>query len=196
MRLKKDFYRCDALTAAQELLGQVIVRRIDGTEIRVKIVETEAYLGAEDKACHAYKNKRTSRTETMFAAGGTAYIYLIYGMHSLFNVVVNDKNIPEAVLIRAVEPISGLDIIKNKRDIKSDRVKDLTNGPGKLSQALDIDREWDGYNLISGDELYLEAGDRKEHEIVSAKRVNIDYAEEDKDKLWRFYLKDNSFVSQ
>ncbi|MGM0501865.1 MAG: DNA-3-methyladenine glycosylase [Bacillota bacterium] len=198
MRLGAQFYQQDALTAAKKLLGQILVREVNNQKIKVKIVETEAYLGSKDKACHAYQNKRTSRTETMFKTGGCAYVYLIYGIYNLLNVVVNDLEVPEAVLIRAVEPVSGLDIIKENRGIKSDSIEDLTNGPGKLTQALAIDRQLDGYDLINGNQLYIvkEENNGEIDEIAASTRINIDYAEEYKDKPWRFYIKGNSFVSE
>ena len=194
MRLKKDFYRRDGLTVAKDLLGKILVRKINGQKIKAKIVETEAYIGPEDKACHAYDNKRTKRTKTMFAPGGVAYVYLIYGMYNCFNVVAN-KNKPEAVLIRAVEPLSHLSLIKKNRDIKSNKTIDLTNGPGKLAQALEIDCSLDGYDLITGEKLYIIDND-EELEIENDKRINIDYAEEYKDRPWRFYIAGNSFISK
>lgn len=194
MRLNEDFYRQDALTVAQELLGKFIVRETDGQRMKAKIVETEAYLGPEDKGCHAYQNKKTARTEVMFKQGGVAYVYLIYGLHNLFNVVVNDKK-PEAVLIRAVEPRQGLEMMKENRKIKSNKDLDLTNGPGKLTEALDIDRRFNDYDLISGDKLYLTSEQSNDFQILSSKRINIDYAEEYKDKPWRFYIKGSQFTS-
>ena len=195
MVLKEDFYRKDAITVARDLIGKNLVRKTENSKIVARIVETEAYMGPEDKASHAYGNKKTKRTETMFAEGGIAYIYLIYGMYYCFNVVTAKEDKPEAVLIRAVEPLSGLDIIKKNRDIKSKREEDLTNGPGKLCQALDIDKSYNGLNLIENDKIYIEEGEEKEVKVAKGKRINIDYAEEYKEKLWRFYLKENSFLS-
>ena len=195
MVLKEDFYRKDAITVARYLIGKNLVRKTENSKIVARIVETEAYMGPEDKASHAYGNKKTKRTETMFAEGGIAYIYLIYGMYYCFNVVTAKEDKPEAVLIRAVEPLSGLDIIKKNRDIKSKREEDLTNGPGKLCQALDIDKSYNGLNLIENDKIYIEEGEEKEVKVAKGKRINIDYAEEYKEKLWRFYLKENSFLS-
>ena len=195
MRLDKDFYRRDGLTVARELVGKILVREINGQQVQAKIVETEAYLGPEDKACHAYNNKRTERTETMFAAGGVAYIYRIYGIYNLLNVVANDEGVPEAALIRAVEPISGLDLIKEQRGIESNQRQDLTNGPGKLGEALAIEKSLDGYDLINGSNLYIIDSDEPV-EIENDKRINIDYAEEYKDRPWRFYIAGNSFISQ
>jgi DNA-3-methyladenine glycosylase len=195
VQLETNFYRRDALTVAKELLGKVIVRQLDRTQITARIVETEAYIGPEDKACHAYQNKKTKRTKPMFKPGGFTYVYLIYGMYYCFNIVTGEAEKPEAILIRAVEPISGLDVIKQNRDIKSNRLVDLTNGPGKLCQGLEIDKELNEIRLTDNDSLsVIEAGEQ-DYDIVSAPRINIDYAEEYKDKKWRFYLADSSFVS-
>ena len=195
MFLTEEFYRQDALTVARELVGNKLVRKIGDEKIVSKIVETEAYMGPEDKASHAYNNKRTKRTETMFAKGGITYIYLIYGMYHCFNVVTASKGKPEAVLIRAVEPLNGVEIMRANREIKSKKEEDLTNGPGKLCQALEIDRSLNGIKLIKDNELYIEDVVESNYESKKGKRINIDYAEEYKDKLWRFYLKGNSFLS-
>ena len=197
MRLSDDFYLQDALKSAQNLLGKVLVRKIGELELRVRIVETEAYCGIQDKASHAYNNKRSKRTEPMFNKGGIAYIYLIYGLYHLFNVVVGREGDPQAVLIRAVEPLNSFELIKENRKIKSDNLEALTNGPGKLTEALEIDKSFNAYNLVNGEEIYIEV-DQKDSgfEIAAAKRINIDYAEEYKDKNWRFYIKDNTFVSK
>ncbi|WP_027338607.1 DNA-3-methyladenine glycosylase [Halonatronum saccharophilum] len=195
MRLDSSFYKRDGLTLAKDLLGKLLVREVAGERIVTTIVETEAYLGPRDKACHAYDNKRTKRTEVMFWEGGRAYVYLIYGMYNCFNVVASKEGIPEAVLIRAAEPLQGLETIKKNRSIKSKKIEDLTNGPGKLCQALQIDRELNGYDMVSGDEIYILDSDEKV-EVVADKRINIDYAQEYKDKEWRFYIEGNSFVSR
>lgn len=194
--LKQDFYRQNAITVAKELIGKKLVRKIGDEIIETKIVETEAYMGPEDKASHAYDNKRSKRTETMFAEGRIAYIYLIYGMYYCLNVVTEREGKPEAVLIRAVEPLSGMKIIESNRDIKSKKREDLTNGPGKLCQALKIDKSLNGVNFTANKELYIEKEEENNFEIGKGKRVNIDYAEEYKDKLWRFYLKGSSFLSK
>ncbi|TDP80782.1 DNA-3-methyladenine glycosylase [Halanaerobium saccharolyticum] len=196
MRLKQEFYQKDAVQAARDLLGKIIVRKYDGKTITVKIVETEAYCGAEDKASHAHNNKKTKRTAPMFKKGGHAYIYLIYGMYYCLNVVTAAENNPHAVLIRGVEPLKGLKYIKENRQIKSSRSKDLTNGPGKLSQALKIDKSFDGCNLVENNSLYLTDGGTEDFEIESSPRINIDYAEEYKDKKWRFFIKNNKYVSK
>ena len=194
-KMDRDFFKQDAVTLAKELLGKILIRKVDGKIIKSLITETEAYVGPEDKGSHAYNNKRTKRTETMFKEGGHAYIYLIYGMYNCLNVVCADKGKPEAVLIRAVEPLNEINFIKNNRNIKSKKIEALTNGPGKLCQALKIDTSIDGIDLLNNDELYIE-DNNFEKEFVSAKRINIDYAEEYVHKLWRFYIKDNKFVSK
>ena len=196
MKLDYDFYQNDAVTAAKDLLGKITVREINGQKIMTKIVDTEAYMGAEDKASHAYNNKKTKRTKTMFGKGGLAYIYLIYGMYHCFNVVTAVKDDPHAVLIRAVEPVEGLELIKKNRNIKSSNIEDLTNGPGKLSQVLKIDKSLDGCDLVKSNKLYLLDQENNDFKVEAAPRVNIDYAEEYKDKKWRFYIRGNKFISK
>jgi len=196
LKLDYDFYQNDAVTAAKDLLGKIIVREINGQKIMTKIVDTEAYMGAEDKASHAYNNKKTKRTKTMFGKGGLAYIYLIYGMYHCFNIVTAVKDDPHAVLIRAVEPVDGLELIKKNRNIKSSNIEDLTNDPGKLSQALKIDKSLDGCDLVKSNKLYLLDQENNDFKVEAAPRVNIDYAEEYKDKLWRFYIRGNKFISK
>lgn len=197
MKLGAEFYQQDAVSLAKNLIGKNLVRIIGSNKIVCKIVETEAYVGPEDKGCHAYNNKRTTRTEVMFKDGGIAYVYVIYGMHYCFNIVASLKDKPEAVFIRAVEPIEGLDTIKKNRHIKSPKNEELSNGPGKLAQALKIDKEFNGYNLVDGEELYVEADNSNTiYKVETSTRVNIDYAEEYKTKPWRFYIKGNSYVSR
>ncbi|HKL75777.1 MAG TPA: DNA-3-methyladenine glycosylase [Halanaerobiales bacterium] len=196
MILSENFFKEDAITVAKELIGKKLIRKIDNKIIETKIVETEAYMGPEDKASHAYGNKKTKRTVTMFKRGGIAYIYLIYGMYYCFNIVTANEGKPEAVLIRAVEPLSELEIIKSNRDIKSEKKEDLTNGPGKLCQALQINKKLNGINLTANEHLYIKEDEENNFEIGTGKRINIDYAEEYKDKLWRFYLKGSSFLSK
>ncbi|ERJ13595.1 DNA-3-methyladenine glycosylase [Haloplasma contractile] len=198
MRLKRDFYERNTLTVAKELLGKTLVVLVDNVPVKSKIVETEAYIGPHDKAAHTYNNRRTMRTETMVLTGGHAYVYQIYGMYFCLNVTTSLKEKPEAVLIRAVEPIEHIEILKKHRKIKIKRERDLTNGPGKLCQALKIDKRIDGVDFVTNDGYYIE--DEKSSleaiEIISAKRIGIDYAEEYKDKAWRFYIKDNVYVSK
>jgi len=198
MRLKKDFYMDNPRVVAKKLLGKELVRKVNGQLIVSRIVETEAYGGIEDKGSHAYGNKRTQRTEPMFHIGGTIYVYLIYGMYHLLNVVTGPVGDPNAVLIRAVEPVNGIDFIKGNRSIKSNKVYDLTNGPGKLTQGLAIDMDFNQKDLVSGDDLYIRESSKaiKGNEIVQSPRVNIDYAKEYKDKPWRYFIAENSYVSK
>ena len=157
------------------------------------IVEVEAYMGPEDDGAHSFGGRRTVRTEAMFAPGGTAYIFRIYGMHCCFNVVTAEAGQPQAVLIRALEPVVGLDRMQLRRGLEDPR--QLCNGPGKLCQALGITKDQYGLDLC-GEELYLEDyRDILPDEIALSPRINIDYAERYKDKLWRYYLRDNPCVS-
>ncbi|ACB84302.1 DNA-3-methyladenine glycosylase [Natranaerobius thermophilus] len=196
MKLDYEFFQRDAVSVAKDLIGKLLVRNLNGEELICRIVDTEAYCGPEDKGCHAYQNKRTNRTEVMYKSGGYVYVYLIYGLHYCFNVVVSKQDRPEAVFIRAGEPISGLKTMRDNRNIKSNKKTELTNGPGKLSQAMAIDKSLNGQDLVASKEIYLRhACDSQSYQIIPAKRVNIDYAEEYTDKLWRFYIRDNPFVS-
>lgn len=201
MILKKDFYIDSALNLAKSLLGKVLVREVDGKVLKAKIVETEAYIGAIDKASHAYNGKRTERTEVLYHQGGVAYVYLIYGIYNCFNVITNEVDIAEGVLIRALEPLNELDYISNKRfgkdysNLKKEQIKGLTNGPGKLCIAYSIDKNLNCKELYNKGEIYIE-DEEEEIEIVESKRIGIDYAEEAKDFLWRFYIKGNMYVSK
>ncbi|QNU68739.1 DNA-3-methyladenine glycosylase [Ruminiclostridium herbifermentans] len=198
--LSREFYNRDALLVAKELLGKVLVHELFGQKISAKIVETEAYMGIIDKAAHSYGGRRTQRVEVMYGGPGFSYVYFIYGMHYCFNVVTREEGTPQAVLIRAVEPIEGLEIIAKNRfgkeysQLSKSNLRNLTNGPGKLCQALAIDRSLNGEDLC-GKKLYVQEGESDKISIVSAKRVGIDYAEEAKDYPWRFYIKDNIYVS-
>jgi DNA-3-methyladenine glycosylase len=198
--LDREFYNRDSLIVAKELLGKVLVHEINGQRISAKIVETEAYMGVSDKAAHSYGGRRTPRVEVMYGRPGVSYVFFIYGMHNCFNIVTQEEGNPQAVLIRAVEPVEGLDLMAQNRfgkaynQLSKSQSKSLTNGPGKLCQALAIDRSLNGEDLCGG-RLYVREGETEELNIVSAKRIGIDYAEEAKDYLWRFYINDNKFVS-
>ena len=194
--LDKTFYLDDGLTVAKSLLGQVLVREVDGKIGRFKIVETEAYLGPEDKGAHSYGGKLTPRTKPIFEEGGITYVYLIYGMYNCLNIIANKKGIPHCVLIRAIEPLDeeSVAFCKANRMIKSKKVEDLTNGPGKLCKALDIDRSLNEISVTKKGAIYIEEGTLPSR-IICDKRINIDYAEEYKDKEWRFYIEGNKFVS-
>lgn len=198
--MDKKFYNENGITLAKNLLNKFLIREYDNKKIVTKIVETEAYMGTIDKAAHAYKNRKSTRTDPLYLSGGHIYVYLIYGMYNCLNLSANKENIPECVLIRAVEPISDFDEISYNRFLKpyseltNYQKKNLTNGPGKLCKGLNIDRSLSGKHIF-GSELYIEDNTDDDFEIVEDKRVNIDYAQEDKDKLWRFYIKNNKNVS-
>jgi DNA-3-methyladenine glycosylase len=192
--LPRSFYDRDTIEVARDLLGKVLVREIDGSRLSVKIVETEAYVGPHDKACHA-RNGMTARNRVMFGEPGHAYVYFIYGMYYCLNLVTEKAGYPAAVLIRAGEPLEGEDTMRALRT-KARKIKDLTSGPGKLCQAMSIDRELNGADVCRKGPLYLETGMGDSHEIASCKRIGVEYAGEYKDKPWRFLLKDNPFISK
>ena len=195
-KLPREFYtRTNVLTVTRELLGKLlVVPARDGTRVSGIIVEAESYRGPEDRASHAYGGRRTSRTETMYQIGGTAYVYFVYGMYHQFNVVTNVANVPHAVLIRAVEAVEGLEVMRSRRHGQPDH--NLTNGPGKLSIALGIDRQLDGADLL-GNEVWIEEGEKiSARRIASGRRIGIDYAEEWVDKPWRFWIKGNTNLSR
>jgi DNA-3-methyladenine glycosylase len=199
-RLNREFYDRDSLIVAQELLGKILVREINGQKISVRIVETEAYMGITDRAAHSFGGRRTARVEVMYGGPGFSYVFLVYGMYYCFNIVTREEGNPQAVLIRAVEPIGGLDLIAQNRFKKpyhllsKSQIKNLTNGPGKLCGALLIDKSLNGEDLC-GNTLYVEEGEHEKFHIVTSKRIGIDYAEEARDYLWRFYIADNQYVS-
>lgn len=194
MKLKRDFYNRDALTVSEEILGKTLVHITEEGITKGKIVEVEAYMGPQDKAAHSYGNLYSERTKIQYGEGGFAYVYLIYGMYICMNIVTNKESIPEVILIRALEPLEGIELMKKRR--KTDNIKMLCNGPGKLSQAMGITKENYGDDLCGGS-LYLEDGIViPKKQILKSKRINIDYAEEAKDYLWRFTIKDNPYVSK
>lgn len=198
-KLSRDFYSRDTETVAKELLGKILVHEINGYTLAGKIVETEAYLGVIDKAAHSYGGRKTPRVEVMYGKAGLSYVFIIYGMYYCFNVVTQKEGIPEAVLIRALEPVEGLDIIANERFKKNydaltkTQIKNLTNGPGKLCNALKIDKSLNGEDLCNN-KLYIEDANEA-FNMVTSKRIGIDYAEEAKDFPLRFYIEDNKYVS-
>lgn len=201
MILEKEFYRQGALILAKELLGKIIVRVIDGVTLKGKIVETEAYIGEIDKASHAYNGRRTERTEPLFREGGIAYVYFIYGLYHCFNVISGPENKGEGVLIRAVEPLNEFDYLAKKRFNKSYeeltmlKKRSLTNGPSKLCMAYSIDKAENYKKLYEKGDFYIEDSKKENFEIVETKRIGIDYAEEAVEFPWRFYIKDNKYIS-
>lgn len=179
-KLASDFYRRDAGTLARDLIGRILVHRVRGKEYRARIVETEAYVGPHDLACHASKG-RTKRTEVMFGPGGHAYVYFIYGMYDMLNIVSGQAGEAQAVLIRAAEPLDGWDA-------------DLS-GPGKLTRAMKITLADNGRDL-TGDKLFLLKGNNERPRITVSKRIGVDYAKEWKDKPLRFFEADSRAVSK
>ena len=194
MKFKRDFYLNDTFEVAENLLGATLYSNINNELTGGKIVELEVYLGKKDKASHAYGGRKTKRTGVMYHHGGKAYIYLIYGLYSLFNVVTGPEGEPHAILIRALEPSHGIETLKKRRGIND--LLNLASGPGKLCSALNITREQNGIDL-TGDTIWIVQPEKPVHEnnIVRAPRVGIDYAEEFADKPWRFYIKENPHVS-
>ena len=185
----------NVVEVAKRLLGSLLCTNFDGIITKGKIVETEAYSGDNDKACHANNQKKTKRNQVMFALGGHAYVYLCYGVHHMFNVVTNKAGSADAVLIRAVEPIKGIEKMLDRRSMTRAE-KRLTAGPGVLSQALGIQTIHYGTALDSNS-IWIEKGEPlDERQVVSTTRVGVDYAEEDALKPWRFYIKENDWVSR
>ncbi|MCC7146123.1 MAG: DNA-3-methyladenine glycosylase [Phycisphaeraceae bacterium] len=205
-RLARDFYQHNAQTVAKSLLGQRLVRLIAGQRLAGLIVETEAYLGAKDKAAHTFNGRRTKRNQSMWGDGGHAYVYFTYGMHFCFNVVAGTHGDPVAVLIRALEPVEGLDEMRRRRTSKTKSsakhpLSDLAlcSGPAKLCQALAIDRNLDGADLVAGEELFIEKARAKmlpRAKIVATPRVGVSYAQEWADKPLRYFIKGCAFVSR
>ncbi|MGB3468211.1 MAG: DNA-3-methyladenine glycosylase [Cyclobacteriaceae bacterium] len=194
-KLTKEFYlREDVVEIARDLIGKYLYTNIEGQLTGGLIVETEAYNGRTDKACHAYLNRNTNRTKVMFDEGGVSYVYLCYGIHYLFNIVTNRSGLADAILIRAIQPVVGLDIMESRRNMSADKTA-LTSGPGSMSKALGITKQLYGEQLWS-DAIWLEDGYQKPFEIEERKRIGIDYAEEDKDLPWRFIMKGNKWVSK
>ena len=193
-RLGRNFYRRSTLTVARELLGQQLVRVVGGRRLSGLIVEVEAYIGEDDAACHAACG-RTPRNEAMYGQPGIAYVYFIYGMHHCLNVVTEEEGFPAAVLIRALEPLEGLEIMHRYRPGKPD--SELTNGPAKLCQALAVDRSFNGVDLCTGEVLFVEAGRIVvPGEIETSPRVGIKADDAARSVPWRFYVKGNDFVSR
>ena len=198
MRLEREFYVRDGITVAKELLGKILIHETSVGTIRGIITETESYMGIEDKGSHTYEGKRTNRTEPMFHIGGTSYVYLIYGMYNCVNITTYIEDIPQAVLIRKVEPADEdsrqrMTQLRSKTKRKKQTVasieKHLADGPGKLCIAMEITREHNDIDMVASKELYVTHGKEIDSsQIKAGKRIGIDYAEEAADYLWRFYL--------
>ncbi|WP_143960993.1 DNA-3-methyladenine glycosylase [Litoribacter populi] len=195
--LPKTFFLENEVThISKMLLGKVMVSQIGDAITAGRIVETEAYDGNKDKACHAYLNRNTKRTEVMFKEGGRSYVYLCYGIHHLFNIVTHLHNQANAVLIRALEPLEGVEVMKVRRGMQ--KIKMLCNGPGKLAKAMGIHKHYND-TLLYNTESPIWIGkleSEPEFEIVETTRIGVDYAEEDAALPWRYYIKDNQFISK
>jgi len=195
-KLPASFYhRTNVVTIAKELLGKLLVTTFNGEKTAGRIVETEAYNGIVDKASHSYGGRRTNRTETMYAAGGIAYVYLCYGIHHLFNVVTNVQDTPHAILIRAIEPVKGIDIML-RRMKKEQADYSIGRGPGNVSKALGISVVHTRLSLLQN-EIYI-ADDGtiiKPSQIATGPRIGVDYAAEDALLPYRFFVKGNRYVS-
>ena len=200
--LPRDFFLCGGLTLARSLLGKVLVRREEGRLSSCVITETEAYMGVTDRASHAWGGRRTARTETMYRAGGVSYVYLIYGLYACMNVTAAWEGNPEAVLIRAGEPLLGRDVMLDRLKRTSRAKKtvfpdspdgwnerewaDRLRGPGRLCAAMGITRADNGRALFSDPDFFLTEGDAVPETVLTGPRIGIDYAGEDRDRPWRF----------
>lgn len=191
MILNENFYRRDAVTVARELIGCRLVRETDMGRMSGIIVETEAYMGRIDDAAHSYKGK-TERVKVLFGEKGRAYVFLIYGMYCCLNVSAGPEGEPECVLIRALEPEDGIKLMEQNR--RTDKLRNLCSGPGKLCMALGITREQNGADMTVSGELYIETG--RAADICASKRIGIDYAEKCRDELWRFTEMDSIYISK
>lgn len=201
MKLTREFYAKETLQVAKALLGKVVVHKVNGVKLRGKIVETEAYIGSIDKASHAYGGKHTPRLEALYGKPGIAYVYFIYGMYHCFNVITKEEGSPEGVLIRAIEPLEGLEEMSMLRfnkaynELTKAQFKNLSSGPSKLCIAMNINKQNNKQDLCANTLYIEELMDKEKIEIIEAKRIGIDYAEEAKEFKWRFYIKDNIWVS-
>ncbi|TZF98629.1 DNA-3-methyladenine glycosylase (plasmid) [Chryseobacterium panacisoli] len=197
MKLPLSYYsNQDVLFLAQDLLGKVLFTDINDEVTAGIIVETEAYFGVLDKASHAYGGRRTDRTETLYSHGGVSYVYLCYGIHHLFNIVTSVKDEPHAVLIRAVEPLVGKDIMELRRNMPADKAA-ISSGPGSAAKALGIDKSFNKKDL-DGNEIWIEDHGIQypSDDIIKAPRIGVAYAQEDAFLPWRFFVKGNKYVSK
>jgi DNA-3-methyladenine glycosylase len=196
MILQRPFYQRDTVSVSKDLLGKILVHELKVGTVAGRIVETEAYRGPEDQAAHSSGGRRTARNKAMFGQKGYAYVYFIYGLYYCFNVTAGDVvGKPEAVLIRAVEPVAGEDIMAELRGAIKGRSANLTNGPSKLCMAMDISKSQNKTDLTTPPLCITDAPPVLPEDIAETKRIGVDYAGKWKNKCWRFYIKGNSFVS-
>lgn len=197
MKLPFSYYlNQDVIFLAKDLLGKVLFTEIEGKVTAGIITETEAYFGIQDKASHAYGGRRTDRTETLYNQGGISYVYLCYGIHNLFNIVTSVKDEPHAVLIRAIEPLIGKEIMEYRRNMSASKAA-ISAGPGSAAKALGIDRSLNKKDL-TGEEIWVEDHGIRytPDEIIATPRVGVEYAKEDALLPWRFFVKGNKYVSK
>lgn len=196
-KLSLKFYRSpDVVSISRELLGKCLFTRVPGEGVTGgRIVETEAYAGPQDRASHAFGNRRTSRTEVMFHEGGVTYVFLCYGMHAMLNVVTGPVDLPHAILIRAIEPTRGLPLML-ARCGRSRADRALAGGPGRLTRALGIDMTWNGLSL-TGNRIWIEEGRgaAPRVDIAADPRVGVDYAGPDARLPWRFRIRGSAWTS-
>ncbi len=197
VKLQQDFYyQTDVTAIARDLLGKLLVTTFDGVITSGRIVETEAYCGATDRACHAYPNKLTKRTKVMFQSGGIAYVYLCYGLHHLFNVVCNKNGVADAILVRAIEPVEGVHLMMERRKLTTISTR-ISAGPALVSQALGITTQHNATDL-RGELIWIEDDgfELSDQQIFETTRIGVDYAGEDALLPWRYYIEDNNWVSK
>lgn len=197
IKLSLDFYlRDDVVQIARDLLGKFIFTQTDGLISGGRIVETEAYRGPEDKGSHAYNGKRTPRNEIMYAQGGVVYMYVCYGIHDMLNIVTGFRDSSHAILIRALEPLKGVELMRQRRNIYSDDER-LCKGPGALTKALGLNKLHNGLSLL-GDEIWIEDWGELigAHDMVATPRIGLNIEEPYKSIPWRFYIRGNRFVSK
>lgn len=197
MKLQYPYYlNQDVIFLAKDLLGKVLFTKINDEVTAGIIVETEAYFGVQDKASHAYGNRRTGRTEVLYNEGGVSYVYLCYGIHYLFNIVTGVKDDPHAVLVRGIEPLVGKEIMEVRRKMPFTKAA-ISAGPGSAAKALGIDRSFNNKDL-TGEEIWIEDHGIRYHdeEIAAGPRIGVAYAQEDAFLPWRFFVKGNKYVSK
>lgn len=192
--LSREFYLRDTLIVSQDLLGKVLVHETEEGITKGRIVEVEAYIGPHDKASHAYNHRKSKRTTIQYNTGGYVYMYLIYGVYHCMNIVTSEEGKPEVILLRALEPLEGIPLMQKRRNTQN--VKSLCNGPGKLCSAMNISMKQYGIDLCTSNSLYIEDAHLNDYDIMATKRINIDYAGEYKDYLWRFVVKNSPYLSK
>ncbi|MCW4023763.1 MAG: DNA-3-methyladenine glycosylase [Candidatus Bathyarchaeota archaeon] len=197
MILPRTFYQQDTNTVTKNLLGKILVHETAEGTVAGRIVETEAYRGPEDLAAHSSGGRRTARNEVMYGEKGHAYVYFIYGLYFCFNVTAgNVEGKPEAVLFRALEPVEGEEIMFKRRKVVHGKVPNLANGPSRLCMAMDVTKAQNGIDMTTQPLYILDAPAVPAEQIVETTRIGVEYGKEYKDKPWRYYIRDNMFVSK